>query len=129
MNGRRLRSNGRETGSEDDDRPESQPSTLRDGQKRFVGFVDGFATYYDVHQHRIDIRLERFDGTYYMTGYYQLRREESVADFVRTVEEHGSDCADLSGWVRRQLRPDRPHLAGLLRDVRERIECLVRAVR
>lgn len=123
------RQDERDAGHGDDGRLEAHPRTLRDGRKRLVGFVDGYATYYDTRRHRIDVRLERFDGTYYITGYYQLQRHESVADYVRTVEAHGAECEALSRWVERQLRPDHQSAVGRLRLFLDRLERLVRVIR
>lgn len=126
-----MDSNGNDRGTtpEDGGRLAAHPRTLRDGQKRLIGIIDGFATYYDTRRHRIDVRLERFDGTHYVTGYYQLQRDESVADYVRRAEAHGANCEALSRWVERQLRSNRSDAARRLRGVRKRIERVVRAVR
>lgn len=120
---------GRSASAETGDRLEEHPRTLCDGRKRLVGIIDGFATYYDIHRHRIDVRLERFDGTHYVTGYYQLQRHESVADFVRTAEAHGADCDGLSRWVERQLQPTDALTAGRVRGLLDQVERVVRTVR
>ena len=121
--------NDRNMGSGSNDHLAEYPRTLRDGRKRLVGVIDGFATYYDTRRHRIDVRLERFDGTHYVTGYYQLRKDESVVEYVRRAEAHGADCEALSRWVERQLRPESSFAADRLGEVRDRIERVVRAVR
>lgn len=115
--------------SEDGDRLAAHPRTLRDGQKRLVGVIDGFATYYDTRRHRIDVRLERFDGTHYVTGYYQLQDTESVAEYVRKAKAHGADCGPLSRWVERRLRPESSFAVDRFQEVRDRIARVVRTVR
>jgi len=115
--------------SENEPRLAAHPRTLQDGQKRLVGVIDGFATYYDARRHRIDVRLERFDGTHYVTGYYQLQDTESVAEYVRRAKEHGADCGPLSRWVERRLQPDSSFAVDRLQRVRDRIERVVRTIR
>ena len=119
----------RGTSSEPNDPLEEHPQTLNDDRKRLIGIVDGFATYYDTRQHRIDVRLERFDGTYQMTGYYQLRKDEGVVDYVRTAREHGADCRALSHWVEQRLQPKHSLTTGRVRDLRDRIKHVVQTVR
>ncbi len=121
--------NDRSTPSELDDPFKEHPQTLNDGQKRLIGIVDGFATYYDTRQHRIDVRLERFDGTYQMTGYYQLRKDEAAVDYVRTAKEHGADCRALSHWVEQRLQSKHSLTTGRIRDLRDRIKHVVQTVR
>lgn len=121
--------NDRSTGPEAVDRLEDHPQTLCNGRKRLIGFVDGYTTYYDVRHHRIDVRLERFDGTYRMTGYYELQQNESVVDYIQIAKQHGANCEELTQWIDHQLRSDHSFSHGQLQLLLNRIKRIVHAIR
>jgi hypothetical protein len=92
------------------------PRSLRDGQKRLVGVIDGYPSYYDRRRHRIDVLLEEQGERRYLSEYYWLRPEETIEGFVRQVEREGYDCEVLARWIPERRSDHRS--AALRRELR-----------
>lgn len=101
------------------------PPSLRSGRKRLIGLIDGYPSYYDAHAHRIEVLLERTDGSYRLTEYYRLRPDQTVAEYLETAERNGYECEVLADWVERRSKPERSAFGVAVREVRNRFERLL----